>query len=215
MTTQIKSPFLVKQYLVPAEKCAEIAKAVRVQPLVDQEGNVEATERFYPSIAEDLMAVFKPLIPEIEAYFKVSYRGTEPPVFQQFPPTGKIAEPPHCENAVFKRKKWFRVKDRDLTAILWLKDYQDTPPFDLDRHVLGGKLEFPVYNFGLQPQAGTLVVYPANERFISATTQILVGELQCVRFHLACGSESDPHGFWMYDPDNFPGDFRTWFHDVV
>jgi len=131
-------------------------------------------------------------------------------VFQQFPVTnGKIAEEPHCENAVFKRKRWIRVKDRDLTGVLWLKDYQEAPPFDLKTQVLGGKLEFPVYNFGFQPQKGTLVVYPACERFISLTSAILVGELQAVRFHI-CGE-----GIWIYDPTGYPGDMRSWFSEIV
>ena len=43
-------------------------------------------------------------------------------IFQQFPANGKLGEEPHCENAVYKRKKWIKVKDRDLTGILWLKD---------------------------------------------------------------------------------------------
>jgi hypothetical protein len=90
-----------------------------------------------------------------------------------------------------------------------LKDYNDAPPFDLKKHVYGGKLEFPVYNFGFQPQAGTMVVYPACERFISLTSPIQVGDLQFVRFHI-CGE-----GLWIYDPQKFPGDFRTWFNDVV
>jgi hypothetical protein len=66
-----------------------------------------------------------------------------------------------------------------------------------------------VYNFGFQPQKGTLVTYPANERFISLTSAVLVGELQCVRFHI-CGE-----GIWLYDPNDYPGDFRDWFAQII
>ena len=75
--------------------------------------------------------------------------------------------------------------------------------------VLGGKLEFPVYNFGQQSQKGTLVIYPGNERFISLTSAVLVGELQCVRFHICA------EGIWVYQPDDYKGDFRTWFSSIV
>lgn len=167
-------------------------------------------ERFVLDEDQALFERFKLLIPKFEQHYSgFKYRGTENPVFQQFPANKKRAEEPHCENAVFKRKKWLRVKDRELTGVLWLKDYQETPPFDINTQVLGGKLEFPVYNFGFQPQKGTLVVYPASERFISLTTEVLVGELQTVRFHVAATD------FWLYNPDDYKGDFRSWFADVV
>jgi hypothetical protein len=211
MTTPSKSPFLVFQNLVSSDVCDQIAQTVRVEPLKDDDEVLQASERHHDAAESVIFEQFKPLIPKLEEHYtNFKYRGTEHLVFQQFPVTnGKVAEDPHCENAVFKRKRWVRVKDRDLTGILWLKDYQEAPPFDLKSQVLGGKLEFPVYNFGFQPQKGTLVVYPACERFISLTSAILVGELQAARFHI-CGE-----GMWLYDPLNYPGDMRTWFSDIV
>jgi len=208
--SQIKSPFLVFQDLLDGAACDRIAAAVRVLPNKNEDGEDLAMERHHTMIEDEIFSIYKPIIPKLqEHYTGFKYRGTEHLVFQQFPATGKVAEPPHCENAVFKRKKWLRVKDRDLTGLLWLKDYQDSPPFDISTQVLGGKLEFPVYNFGFQPQKGTLVIYPSNERFISLTSAVLVGELQCVRFHI-CGE-----GLWMYNPDDYPGDFRNWFSQIV
>jgi len=206
-----KSPFLVFQDLIDAETCAKIADAVRVVPLKNDDGTLQSSERFHEKAEQQIFKAFQPLIPKLEEhYIGFKYRGTEHLVFQQFPITNGIqAEEPHCENAVFKRKKWVRVKDRDLTGILWLKDYQEAPPFDLRTQVLGGKLEFPTFGFGFQPQCGTLVVYPANERFISLTNGILVGELQCVRFHI-CGE-----GIWIYQPADYKGNFSTWFQFVV
>ena len=206
-----KSPFLVFQHFIEPTNCDQFAKTVRVEPLVNDDNTIQATERFHSETENELFELFKPLIPEIESHFNgFKYRGTEHLVFQQFPVSnGDHAEEPHCENAVFKRKKWVKVKDRDLTGILWLKDYQESPPFDIDTQVLGGKLEFPVYNFSFQAQRGTLVIYPSSERFISLTTSILVGELQCVRFHMCA------EGIWIYNPDDYPGDFRTWFSDIV
>lgn len=211
----IRSPFLTFQYLLESDLCDSIARAVRVHPLISEDGLPESTERHYVPLETEIFAKIQPLLPQIQAHYNIKYRGTEHLIFQQFPATGKQAEPAHCENAVFKRKKWIKVKDRDLTAIIWLKNYQESPPFDQATQVLGGKLEFPVYNFGLQPQKGTMVVYPANERFISLTTAVLVGELQCIRIHIAGGTGEDGQGSWVYQPNDFPGDFRTWFADVV
>lgn len=206
-----KSPFLVFQDLLDSDVCDKIAKDVRIEPLKDDDSISQSSERFHDDAESLIFNKFKELIPNLEQHFTgFKYRGTEHLVFQQFPSgSGKAAEEPHCENAVFKRKRWVKVKDRDLTGILWLKDYQETAPFDLKTQVLGGKLEFPVYNFGFQANKGTLIVYPASERFISLTTAILVGELQCVRFHI-CGD-----GIWLYDPKDYPGDFRSWFAEIV
>jgi hypothetical protein len=205
----IRSPFIVHQDFITSEECDLIAKQTRREILmVDQK--LQKLERMDEDAEDYLFPAFKKLIPQFESHYTgFKYKGTEHLVFQQFPMNGKLAEEPHCENAVFKRKKWVRIRERDLTAILWLKDYQEVPPFDIKTQVLGGKLEFPVYNFGFQPQKGTLVVYPANERFISLTTQILVGELHCVRFHVI------GQGNWQYDPNQYQGDFRSWFSDVV
>lgn len=206
-----KSPFLVYQHFIDPELCDQIAEVVRVEPLRNDDDILQSTERYHEESEITLFKQLLPLIPDLEEHFTgFKYRGTEHLVFQQFPVTnGKAAEEPHCENAVFKRKRWLRIKDRDLTGILWLKDYHETPPFDVKKHVLGGKLEFPVYNFGFQAQKGTLVIYPACERFISLTSAILVGELQCVRFHI-CGE-----GIWIYDPSGYQGDFRSWFSEIV
>ena len=207
----IKSPFLVFQHLLEPDFCDKISQAVRVEPLKNDDGMLQATERYHTQSELQIFEKFQPLIPQLEEHYAgFKYRGTEHLLFQQFPVTnGQPAEEPHCENAVFKRKRWLKVKDRDLTGVLWLKDYQESPPFDMKTQVLGGKLEFPVYNFGFQAQKGTLVIYPACERFISLTSAILVGELQCIRFHI-CGE-----GLWIYNPEDFPGDFRTWFSDIV
>lgn len=204
-----KSPFLVFQDFLEDAACDRIASQVRVTPSLDPEGVPQSMLRHHESSEVELFELFKPLIPKLEKHYGITYKGTEHLIFQQFPVTNKQAETPHCENAVFKRKKWLKVRDRDLTGILWLKNFQDQPPFDLDKEVLGGKLEFPVYQFGFQPQKGTLVVYPACERFISLTAPILVGELQCVRFHIAA------EGIWIYNPQDFPGDYRSWFNNVV
>lgn len=205
-----KTPFLVYQQFLTQEECARIADAVRVEPDVDLDTGIKQPMTRAHNDSETLIySKFKPLVPHIEEHFGLTYKATETIQFKQFPVSNELAEQPHCDNAVFKRKKWVRVSGRDLSCVLWLKDYQDQPPFDLKRHVYGGKLEFPVYNFSFQPQAGTLVVFPSCERFIQATGAILVGELQLAQFWVHAKD------LWLYNPADFPGDFRVWFSDVV
>lgn len=206
-----KSPFLVFQSFLSPEECKWVTTATRVEPDVDLEGIPQPMLRAHDESQKFIFDRFQQHIPHIEEHFDIEYKTTETIQFHQFPVSNsRLAEDPHCDNAVFKRKKWVRVAGRDLTCILWLKDFQDQPPFDLQRHVYGGKLEFPVYNFSFQPQAGTLVVFPSCERFIQATSAILVGELQLAKFFVY---STNPN--WLYDPSKFPGDFRQWFNDVV
>lgn len=209
--TPTKSPFLVFQNFLDRSICDNIAETVRVVPTLNDDDKPQSMERHHLPSEAIVYEQFKPLVPKIEAHFDgYKYRGCEHLVFQQFPVNGEeYADPPHCENSVFKRKKWIKVKDRDLTGVLWLKDYQESPPFNVKTQVLGGKLEFPAYSFGLQAQKGTLVIYPSDPHFISVVTTILVGELQAVRFHLV------GEGAWLYDPAKYPGNFVSWFQDIV
>lgn len=207
--TQPKSPFLIFQSFLTTSECDRIAEDSHIETILDDQGKAIPTERHHAQSEAYIFEKLKPLIPQVERHFDLKYRGTEHMVFQQFPPTGKPDDKPHCENSVYKRKKWIKVRDRDLTGALWLKEFHDQPPFNVKTQVYGGKLEFPVYNFGFQPQRGTLVIYPAGPHFISLTSPVMVGELQLVRINIAA------EGIWLYQPDRFPGDFRVWFNDVV
>lgn len=207
--TQPKSPFLIFQNFLRPDECDKYQEAVRIEPILDDQGKPMPSDRHHESTEETLFEKLKLLIPQIERHFELKYRGTEHMIFQQFPPSGKQDDKPHCENSVYKRKKWIKVRDRDLTGVIWLKDFHDQPPFNIKTQVYGGKLEFPIYNFGFQPQRGTLVIYPAGPHFIALTTPVMVGELQLVRINIAA------EGIWLYQPDRFPGDFRVWFNDVV
>lgn len=205
-----KSPFIILQNFLSPEECAQVATSTRVEPDKDLEGQAQSMSRAHAVSEKLIFEKLKPHIPHVEEHYGLTYKATETIQFQQFPVnSAKLAEAPHCDNAVYKRKKWVRVAARDLSCVLWLKDYQDQPPFNLKQHVYGGKLEFPIYNFSFQPQAGTLIIFPSNERFIQATSSILVGELQVAKFYI------HGQGIWLYNPADYPGDFRDWFQDIV
>lgn len=209
--SKVKSPFLVYQDFMSPKACQEILDMTKVAaPNRDADGYAAKMERFHSDAEDKIFARFKELIPEIEAHYGLTYKGTEHLVFQSFPEGMKgLAEAPHCENSQFLRKKWVKVRARDLTAVLWLKDYHDSVPLDPKLEVYGGKLEFPAYGFSLQPQCGTLMIYPAGPHFITATSPVLVGDLHAVRFHI----EAD--GTWIYQPADFPGTWNQWFEEFA
>lgn len=200
-----KSPFLVYQDFISPKLCDQIIDKIRVnEPTLDHEGVAMKMDRLNAESQHIIFSKLKPLIPEIESHYDFVYRGTEEILFQYFPVSKGLAEDPNCANSKFLRKKWVKIKDRDITGILWLKDYNDQTPLDTETEVYGGKLEFPQYNFSLQPQRGTLVLYPAYPHFITAISQVLIGDLYCARFQLSAEQ-------WLYQPTNFPGSWTEWF----
>ena len=105
------------------------------------------------------------------------------------------------------RGEWKKVNDHDFCAILFLKDYQEEAPFDIDFEVYGGKLEFPTHNFSFLPKRGTLIIFPGNEYFINHTSDVYAGSLLQVRFHMVASVEKP----FKYNSKNFKGDYNSWF----
>lgn len=204
-----KSPFLVYQNFISPKLCDQILEKIEVkEPTLDDDGFATKMERFNIESQDIIFSKFKTIIPEIEKYYDLKYRGTEEILFQYFPVSSGLAEEPNCANSKYLRKKWVKTKDRDITGILWLKDYNNVVPIDVKTEVYGGKLEFPQYNFSLHPQRGTLIMYPAYPHFITAISQILVGELYCARFQVSADQ-------WLYQPDKFPGTWSEWFREFA
>ncbi len=205
----VKSPFKVYQEFLSPKLCDDIiAKTKLDPPNKDADGNPLKYECYNDHAEGIIFQKLKNIIPELEEHYDIDYVGTERMLFQSFPEgMNKPAEEPGCQNAKYLRKKWVKIKDVDLTAVLWLKDYQDQVPFDNDNEVFGGKLELPMYNFSLVPQKGTLVVYPAGPHFITATSPVMVGTLSQVRINLTVKQP------WLYDPTNFQGSYVEWFKE--
>jgi hypothetical protein len=204
-----KSPFLVYQDFISPKLCDEIITKIHVdEPTLDDDGYAIKMERLNIESQDILYSKFKNIIPDLEKHYDLKYRGTEEILFQYFPVSKGIAEEPNCANSKYLRKKWVKVKDRDITGILWFKEYNNSVPIDVQTEVYGGKLEFPQYNFSLHPQRGTLILFPAYPHFITAISQILIGDLYCARFQVAAEN-------WLYQPDKFPGSWSEWFKEFA
>ncbi len=206
-----KSPFLVYQDFVSPKVCDQICNNVLTGPVdTDPQGypsKMEGTSDEFQSI---IYSKLTEIIPQIEKHYGIEYDGTEEMVFQRFDEGMQgLGEDPKCHNSLYLRKKWVQVNSIDLTCVLWCKDYQDTTPIDVETEVYGGKLEFPAYDFSLQPQKGTLIIYPAGPHFISAVSPVLVGDLKQVRINIS------GKGNFIYQPDQFPGTYTEWFRSFV
>lgn len=202
-----KSPFRVYQQFLSAKACESIVDDLGFyMPDVSEDGTPIKMFRHHEESSNTIYSHFKQVIPELERYYGFEHRGTEQFTFE-FIPEGCTTDP-ICENSNYINKKWARVRDRDITGMLFLSTYQDKVPFDSDYEVYGGKLEFPQHDFGFNPERGTLIMYPSGPHFINAFAPIISGDLFVARFHLAASLP------FLYDPQQFPGDYTNWFSDI-
>lgn len=214
----IRSPFLIVPDFISPKKCQELIKSIEVtSPNYDQNGDPQKMERHFLEGEDFLFANLKEIIPQIENRYDATFKGAEKMIFQFYPQNQKVpAEQPGCGNSKIVRKRWVKHRDVDLVGYLWLKDFNDTAPLDPRTEVYGGKLEFPAYNFSFTPQAGTLVIFPAGPHFISAISNVLIGDLYQVKMNI-CLTPNDGSGMWMYDPAKYPAGKRgfidSWFSE--
>jgi len=203
-----KSPFyIIKDFLSP-KVCEQIVDSLGIySPDTDPEGNPIKMYRYKESAEEIVYSQLKSMINPIMDYYDTDYQGTETIQFEHF--AVGIRPEPVCENSDYLRKKWVRCKQRDLTGILFLIDYNDNPPFDSDYECYGGNLEFPQHNFSIHPERGTMVIYPSDPHFINATSTVYAGEMLQARVHMATMLP------YLYDPTEFPGNYKTWFKDLI
>lgn len=201
-----RSPFLIIPEFISPLTCEEIIGEVDFNglsldqetgaPLCTTKTSVVAT-RFVEGVVEDTGAQ------QIERYFNVNFDSVESCSFewyyQGYKPKG-AAPDGYARHGT----QWVKSNVSDFVGVLFLMDHAESQP-DLDFEVVGGKLEFPSFNFGFKPQAGTLVVFPSAPNFANATAAIRMGELFQVRILM---STVVPY---RYDPREFPGTYQDWY----
>lgn len=208
MDVQPKSPFFVVQDFVSPQTCEDIVDTLEfITPDTDKDDHAVLTIKTNEAAEQVIYERFLNVIPQLEEYYGIEYKGMERVNFEWFP-QGSQGEH-HAENANFLRGKWLRTKQRDLTAVLFLSDYQDAEAIELEFEVYGGKLEFPQHKFSVVPQRGTLIVFPSDPHFINVTAPVVVGDLYQARIQLAAKQ------MYIYNPTDFPGNYTMWFTDIL
>jgi hypothetical protein len=205
---ETKSPFYIVENFVSPLKCEDLIDTIDFNvPDTDKEGHEVKTIKYSEGAEKVIYNRIKMIMPELQAYYQFVYRGTERVTFEWFPEGSRGQH--QSENSEFTRGKWLRTRGRDFSAVLFLCDYQDKVPFEADYEVYGGKLEFAQHKFGFNPQRGTLVVFPSDPHFINCTAPILAGDLYQARIHIAAQTP------YLYNPQDFPGDYTKWFNSVL
>lgn len=199
-----KSPFYIIENFLSPKMCEAIVDNLGFAvPDTNSDGDPIKMIRYREDAETVIFNRMQQFLPQLIEYYDFEYRGTEQIPFE-FLAEG-VEGIPHCENSTYLKKKWVRTKDRDFTGVLFLSDYSDTPDFDSDYEVYGGKLEFPQHGFGFNPQRGTMIVFPSGPHFINANADIIVGDLFQARVHIAAQMP------YLYQPANFPGNYTNWF----
>lgn len=199
-----KSPFYIVRNFLSAKQCEQIVQNLGfMNPDEDVDGNPLKMIRHNEFSESVIYDRFQPIIPDLEKYYDMIHRGTEVVTFEMYPET--TINEPTCEACKYLHRKWVKTKDRDFSCVLFLSDYNEDASFDDDFEVYGGKLEFLQHQFGFNPERGTLIVYPSGPHFINVVAPVQVGDLYMAKFHVAT------HMPYLYQPANFPGDYRTWF----
>ena len=202
-----RSPFEIVENFISPLQCERLMKGLALSyPQRDANGTPLKYERFVPAdMSGAVLSEFDAISPLVEQRYGAPVNGEPTLIFQQYWENPKVpAEGLGCENSKFSRKKWTKVKDVDLVGFLWLKSYHDAVPLDPRIEVYGGKIEFPTYNFSLTPVAGTLVIFPATPHFVTATSHVMLGSLEQIKFNIKLSN-------WVYNPSNFPGTYKDWF----
>jgi hypothetical protein len=202
-TKQTRSPFLIFEEALSPMQCEEIIQNANfLFPDVDKH-NVPVVSVKHTELAHTLITQFlDSKAAEIEAHYQNEIVDYEPT--RVLWSDSSVAPNPVCDNSSRIKGKWLRIHNRDITAVVFLSDYNETPPFDGDFEVYGGKMEFPTWGFGFNPQRGTMVVYPSDPHFTHVFSQVEVGDLYATKTFVSFKSGL------LFQPSDFPGTYVDW-----
>lgn len=187
----IRSPFIIKHDFISPQLCESISAKYNTPEAEDDELSSIIFDKLQ-EINDDIIATYEIDVVELEN-----------PIIYTLPQ--QTDTKPICENSKHLRKKWVQVYFRDITGIIFLSTTNMHPPFDADYEVYGGKLEFPQHGFGFNSNRGVMIMYPSGPHFINKFTPPEAGNLQYIKFHLKSSER------FMYQPNQYPGDYTSWF----
>lgn len=205
---ETRSPFFIIHEAISPLQCEQIADSAEFLYLdVNKAGQpimtIKHTELAHGIVSQALHHHKD----EIEEHYKAAITDLEPTRVQWSDDT--VSPTVICDNSVRIKDKWLRVHNRDLTALVFLSDYNDKVPFDTEFEVYGGKIEFPSHNFGFNPVRGTMVIYPCDPHFAHVFSKISMGELFISKTFIQLNPPL------IYSPKNFPGTWQQWLEHSI
>lgn len=205
-----KSPFFVIQEFISPLFCEEIVNDLCLKsPKTTHDGTLVASHHNSSYGDKIITEKIRPIISDIELHYNTKIKSMTKPAFEWYPTNCKQGEPISENSKRIGTNNWMRIAERDLSCILFLSDYNEKPGFEEHFECYGGKLNFPSWRFGFNPQRGTLIIYPSVPQFINVTSTVFAGNLIQSRFHFLSQMPL------IFNHADFPGDFRTWFETIA
>jgi 2OG-Fe(II) oxygenase superfamily/SEC-C motif len=100
----------------------------------------------------------------IQDFFESKLRWFEQPQILRYQPGGFYRTHSDADSWVKAEQAWKRTLDRDLSLLIYLDD-----------NYTGGELIFPNFNFRFRPQAGVLLAFPADYRYLHGAMPVISG----------------------------------------
>jgi predicted 2-oxoglutarate/Fe(II)-dependent dioxygenase YbiX len=118
-----------------------------------------------PVVVERSLAMCRDIYANgVSAYFGVEIEWFEVPHILRYHAGGNYIVHSDSENWDELQHRWVKGVDRDFSSVLYLNS-----------GFTGGALAFPNLNLRLHPQAGLLVTFPSDHRFMHAAEETLTG----------------------------------------
>lgn len=201
----VKSPFIIIENSMSPLRCEEIISAADfLMPDIDKFNKPIETTKIINEGTIDFKEIIVKNKETIEQTYGSGILHIDPTriIFTD----STVVPRPQCDNSTRIKSKWLRVHNRDLTALTFLCDYNDKPPFDSDFEVFGGKIEFPSYGFGFNPIRGTTIIFPSDPHFSHVFSPVQLGEMYITKTFITLQSPL------LYSSNNFPGTWKEWLH---
>ncbi|MEM8561063.1 MAG: 2OG-Fe(II) oxygenase [Pseudomonadota bacterium] len=101
---------------------------------------------------------------ELEPFYCCRFRAIEAPQVLRYSKGSHYK--PHADSDIIDpvKRRWKKSKDRDYSLLVYL-----------DSDFEGGELIFPNFNFRLRPEAGMLVAFPSDFRYLHGAMPVLGG----------------------------------------
>lgn len=110
------------------------------------------------AISGDLLPVFIDVYAKrLAPFYGVEFEWFERPQILRYSAGGKYDPHADAENMDSKTRQWSRSQDRDISVLLYLNDDYE-----------GGELGFDHLGYEFKPEAGMLVAFPSDHRYLHA-----------------------------------------------
>lgn len=200
-----KSPFILVENFLTKNECEDLILSLQHSIPNRDEKNYAIKTIKYNQLAEiRIMPKLDDFLDQTEPYYGFTTKDISPFNFEWYAETYKGGML-KADNALYINNKWVKSRDIDFTILIFLSDSKTTSITDTMFECFGGKLEFFNHKLTITPKAGTILMYPANDHFLNTFTEVGLGNLNCIRVEITA---SIPY---VYNPKDFPGDYRTWF----